>query len=205
MNYLAIDTSGRNLTVIARVNGKTYTYFDKECGVNHSVLLMPQLEKLLLENGLKLKDMDFLAVCLGPGSFTGIRIGVSTIKALCFSLSLPCLAVTSFDCLAYNKQNGKVLSVIDAGHDNFYVCGYDGLKVVLQPRFIELESLKELQSQYLIVSQNPIEGVTSTQVDICQGFNLAIEGNLEKITTDLDKVCPLYVKKSQAEEQNEKK
>ena len=67
MNYLAIDTSGKNLTVLIKKDGKYYTYFDKECGVSHSVDLMPAVENALLETGFNLTDADFIAVVVGAG------------------------------------------------------------------------------------------------------------------------------------------
>ena len=113
MNYLAIDTSGKNLTLVLSVNGEVVTYNDGECGVNHSVELMPRIEALLEGVSVSLKEVDFIACVVGAGSFTGIRIGVSTAKALCFVYGKPCLAITSFDTLAYNEKQGKVLAIID--------------------------------------------------------------------------------------------
>ena len=75
MNYLAIDTSGKNLTILICKDGKTNYYFDSECGVNHSVNLMPKLEELCKQNDFDLKDADFFSAVVGAGSFTGIRIG----------------------------------------------------------------------------------------------------------------------------------
>mgnify|MGYP003409692030 CR=1 FL=1 len=88
MNYLAIDTSGKNLTIIISKDGKIYTYYDSECGVNHSVILMPKVEELCSKVGFDLKSADFFCAVVGAGSFTGIRIGVSTVKAMCFQARL---------------------------------------------------------------------------------------------------------------------
>ena len=104
MRYIAIDTSAKNLTIIAYDNGKIHKVFDEECGVNHSTELMPKLEELLHKANFDLKDADFLACVVGAGSFTGIRIGVATVKALCFAYKKPCLSITSFDTLAYNEK-----------------------------------------------------------------------------------------------------
>ena len=130
MNYLAIDTSGKNLTVIINKNGQIFKFFDKECGVNHSVELMPVVEKVALEAQFDFSSADFFCAVVGAGSFTGIRIGVATVKAMCFAFNKPCLSITSFDTLAYNKDSGRVLSLIDAKHNGFYACGYENGKVV---------------------------------------------------------------------------
>ncbi len=199
MNYLAIDTSGKNLTIIICKDGEIFKYFDSECGVNHSVSLMPQVERLALESNFDFKSADFFCAVVGAGSFTGIRIGVSTIKAMCFAHNKPCLAITSFDTLAYNERSGKVLSIIDAKHNAYYVCGYHERKVILEPCYIEREQVLSLLNEY--------QGVCATQtdlpvklVDVSLGLINAIQNNLDKVTYDLEALCPLYVRKSQAEE-----
>ena len=85
MKYLAIDTSGKNLIVIAKNGDKEEIFFDPDCGLNHSVTLMDAVEQTAQKIQLDLSSVDFFSCTLGAGSFTGIRIGVSTIKALCFA------------------------------------------------------------------------------------------------------------------------
>ena len=200
MNYLAIDTSGKNLTVVVENNGQLYTYYDSECGTNHSVSLMPKIEELLLKADLDLKDSDFLAVVVGAGSFTGIRIGVSTIKALCFAYNLPALSITSFDTLAYNVKGGKVLSVIDAGHGGFYVAGYNDSEVILPPSYMLKQELDLIKDGYQVVSSNKIENLESATVSVLDGLINAVNSKFNQVVTDLDLISPLYVRKSQAEE-----
>lgn len=199
MNYLAIDTSGKNLTIIISKNGKVYTSFDSECGVNHSVDLMPKVENLCEQAKFDLKDADFFACVVGAGSFTGIRIGVATVKAMCFAFNKPCLSVTSFDTLAYNID-GKVLAVIDAKHNGFYACGYDNKKVVLEPCYVMREQLTELAKDYTVVSSTVIEGIDSTLVSVDKGLICAVNEKQNEISLDVETLTPLYVRKSQAEE-----
>lgn len=200
MNYLAIDTSGKNLTILICKDGVAYWHFDSECGVNHSVNLMPKLERLCLEHDFDLKNADFFSAVVGAGSFTGIRIGVSTVKALCFAFNKPCLSITSFDTLAYNINSGKVLAVIDAKHNGFYVCGYENGKVIYPPNYILKDQLLELATGYTVVSLDDIQGLTVKKVDILKGLEIAIRENLDKVTSDIESLNPLYVRKSQAEE-----
>ncbi len=199
MNYLAIDTSGKNLTVIIKNNDKIFTVFDSECGVNHSVELMPRVEQLCRDANFNLADVDFFACVVGAGSFTGIRIGVATVKAMCFAYNKPCLSVTSFDTLAYNLD-GKVLAVIDAKHNGFYVCGYDKNKVVFEPSYIMREQLIELSKEYSLVSSTILDGIESQVVSVKDGLINAIEQKRDLITLDTEALTPLYVRKSQAEE-----
>ena len=199
MNYLAIDTSGKNLTVIICKNGEITEYFDSECGVNHSVALMPKIEELALKADFDFSTADFFCAVVGAGSFTGIRIGVATIKAMCFAFNKPCLSITSFDTLSYNKCGGKVLAVIDAKHNAFYVCGYEDNKVVIQPCYITKEQLVELLNEYTGVCSTPTD-LNLQLVSVGEGLKLAIEQKASEISYDLESLTPLYVRKSQAEE-----
>ena len=200
MKYLAIDTCGSNLTLVLRQGEKLNTYFDENCGVRHSIDLMPRIEELLLKEKVSLKDLDFIAVTIGAGSFTGIRIGVSTAKALCFANGLPCLAITSFDTIAYNKCEGKNLAVINAGHDGFYVCGYENMEVVLAPQYIMKDKLKELSKEFFLLSFEKIDGIKTKVVSVKDGFIKACDEKYSLKTLDYDSIEPLYVRKSQAEE-----
>ena len=80
MNYLVFDTSGTHLTVALKVNGKLHKIYKENCGMQHSTTLMPAIENLLLQAKITVSQLDFIAVCVGAGSFTGIRIGISTAK-----------------------------------------------------------------------------------------------------------------------------
>lgn len=201
MNYLAIDTSGKNLTVIIKKGEEIFRVYDAECGVNHSVELMPKVEQLALSANFDLKDADFFAAVVGAGSFTGIRIGVATVKAMCFAYKKPCLAITSFDTLSYNEKGGKVLALIDAKHNGFYACGYNDYKIDFEPCYIMREKVIELIKDYdQVVWSTLVDGIDTKTVSVCEGLINAIELNLDKVTFDIEALSPLYVRKSQAEE-----
>ncbi len=200
MNYLAVDTSGKNLTILICKENKVYKYFDSECGVKHSTALMPQIERLALEVGFDFNKADFFSAVVGAGSFTGIRIGVSTIKAMCFAFNKPALSITSFDTLAYNDVSDKVLAIIDAKHNGFYVCGYENGKVCFEPSYVDRSEVEKLLLEFRGVSFEQIDGLDVQKVDICKGLEKAIAQNLDKVTSDLESLTPLYVRKSQAEE-----
>ena len=131
MKFLAIDTSGRALNVVAVNEEKTVVSRREDCAMRHSVLLMDAIDGALKEAGMTLADCDFLACVVGPGSFTGIRIGIATVKGLCLAGEKKALSLTTFDTLAYADTDGKRLCLVDAGHGNVYACGYDGTQVVL--------------------------------------------------------------------------
>ncbi len=200
MKYLAIDTSGTYLTAAVNIDGKIYGGFHPDCGLQHSVTMMPEIDKALKESGYTIADLDFIAVTVGPGSFTGIRIGVSAVKAFAYAYNKKVLPLTSFDTIAYNKEGGKVLAIVDARHDNFYACGYIDKKISIKPCFIDGQKLDELSKEYAVLSFAPIEGHDCEVVDVFNGFLKAIEENADLITEDRESIVPLYVKKSQAEE-----
>ncbi len=200
MNYIALDTSGKNLTIVTAVDGKIDIYFDPDCGVQHSVKVMPAIEESIIKNRVNPADIDFLACVVGAGSFTGIRIGVSTIKALCFAYKKPCLSITSFDTIAYNKDSGKYLAVIDAKHNSFYVCGYTDGEVTYQPAFIDRATLDGLADEYKFLSGEQIKGLDTEVVSVAEGLKKAVEKKSSEVSSDLESLNPLYIRKSQAEE-----
>ncbi len=202
MNYLAIDTCGKNLTLVLSVNGKNYTFFDNDLGLRHSVTLMPQIEKLLNEANFNPKDLDFIACVVGAGSFTGIRIGVATTKALCFAYNKPCLKLTSFDILAYNKKdlnNQKILAVIDAGHNGYYAQVFSKGEVKA-PEYILEDEVIALIKEYAPISNDQITAFNVEKADILKGLISATTSKASEKTFDLNSLVPLYVRKSQAEE-----
>ena len=198
MNYIAVDTSGKHLTVLIKKDEKVYKFFDKDCGVFHSVKIMTEIENMLNCANMRLSDADFFACTVGAGSFTGIRIGVSTIKALAFANKKPILRITSFDTLAYNKDSDKVLAVIDAKHDGYYVCPYVG-GVAGTAKYLLKGELSDYKD-YTFVSSEKIAGVNTEVVSCVEGFIRAIERKSSEITSDINSLTPLYVRKSQAEE-----
>lgn len=202
MKYLAFDTSATRLTVAVGGNKKVVKGVE-ECFHSHSVVLMPEIENCLTKAETELGEIDVFACSVGPGSFTGIRIGVSTAKAFAYALSKKVLGVTSFESLAYNiVDKVKKLTVIDARHDNFYVCGFDeNNAVIIEPCFKTKQEIIDLYSDFLIVSDVEIEGINAKKGDMIDGFVKAVEAKLSLASDNRESVVPLYVKKSQAEEE----
>ena len=200
MKYLAIDTSGTHLTIVLIKNGQVFSEFIPDGNLKHSITLMPAVEKILDDNNVEVSEVDGFACVIGPGSFTGIRIGVATIKALAYAFKKPVLSVTSFDVLAYNKRVGKRLAVIDAMHDNFYVAGYDGDEVTIKPCFLEKTEVIKLSKEYEVLSSTDIENVTTKNANLLLGLVNAVQNKVGEFTLNLDALNPLYVRKSQAEE-----
>ena len=149
MNYLAIDTSGGYLTVAAR-GKKSCLIYREDVGLRHSVTLMDAVEECLGKAELPLGEVDVFACAVGPGSFTGIRIGVATAKAFAYANNAKVLAVTSFESLAYNAgKEGTKLVLIDAGHSYRYACGFDkDNRIVLSPCYLSDGEIAKLVPSY---------------------------------------------------------
>ena len=200
MKYLAIDTSG-DLIVIAHSEGKNAVRYLNGCNTKHSITLMPYVEECMDELKLALVDLDFIAVVVGPGSFTGIRIGVATAKALCFASGKPILPLTSFDLLAYSDNAPlKSVCLIDANHGNYYVCAYQNGEAQTKPAFMTEEQIKSEFSHFQAVASHKLENFDNFVANLPSGLTNAVNA-LNKNCTHHENCYPLYVKRSQAEEE----
>lgn len=126
MKILAIDTSGPNCSVSILDDNRTIGDFTVNNGITHSQNLVPMIEQAQKFTNTNLSDFDAFACSIGPGSFTGLRIGIATIKGFAISLNKPILSVPTLLGLAYNVSNfdGLICSIIDAKNDNVYAAIY---------------------------------------------------------------------------------
>lgn len=121
MKILAIDTSSKNATVAITENEEKLIELNNSDEKTHSQKLMPMIDEAFQRTNLSLEDIDLLVCGLGPGSFTGVRIGIATAKAFADSKNIPVVGVNSLEELAYNlNTQGFICSLIDAGHGNTY-------------------------------------------------------------------------------------
>ena len=126
MRILAVDTSSKNCSVaiVEVYENKNYNiiaFENSDDEKTHSQKLMPIIDKVFKEHNLTLKDMDLLACCVGPGSFTGIRIGIATMKAFADVTNIKTVSVTSLESLSYNiEEDGIIIPIIDCKNNNVY-------------------------------------------------------------------------------------
>lgn len=125
MICLAIDVSGRGLsgavTIWENDRPRLLGEFCLDTGKNHSLALLPETEALLQHTGLSLPQVDGFAVTLGPGSFTGLRIGLATVKAWCDALHKPAVGVNSLEAMARAMDRpGLVCPIFDARRSQVY-------------------------------------------------------------------------------------
>lgn len=135
MKIIAIDTStlvmGIALLDEHRVLGEVTTNSIK----NHSVRLMPMISRLMEELELSPSDLDAVVVASGPGSYTGVRIGVTTAKTIAWSRGIPLIGISSLETLAMNglRFEGMVVPLFDARRDRVYTGCYRGEKGRMTP------------------------------------------------------------------------
>ena len=126
MKILAVDTSSKNCSVaiVEVYENKNYNiiaFENSDDEKTHSQKLMPIVDKVFKEHNLTLKDMDLLACCVGPGSFTGIRIGIATMKAFADVTNIKTVSVTSLESLSYNiEEDGIIIPIIDCKNNKVY-------------------------------------------------------------------------------------
>ena len=188
MNVLMIDTSGKHLTVAVQKGERTYCRFD-ECNLQHSVRLNVFIEELLQEAQLTLAQIDVYACNVGPGSFTGIRVGVATLKAFLTVYEKKAVAVNSLEILAYNTK-GRVKTAMDAGRGYWYVAEFENGQCVKEPY------LSEEQPQNAVLFE---EAKNNSQEFVAVVLDKVRRGAYA------EKLSPLYLRKSQAEVEREQK
>jgi len=154
MKILAIDTSTDYLSLAVLDNGKVLAKFHQKTSMRHSILLVPTIDKMLKRARLKVKDIDCFAISIGPGSFTGLRIGVTVIKGLAYALKKPVVAVPTLDVIAWNAQNfkGMICPVLDARKNKVYACIYrsdeNAVKKISKYLLLPLEELLKKIRKY---------------------------------------------------------
>ena len=149
MKILALETSAKAVSAAVSEDGKILCSGYQDTGLTHSRTLMPIVEHILKNTGLTVADMDAIAVAAGPGSFTGIRIGVAAAKGLAFAADKPAVGVSTLAAMARNVAfcDGLVICAMDARRQQVYNALFeakDGQLTRLTPdRAIALEDLAE--------------------------------------------------------------
>lgn len=219
MLILGTDTSSKAAVAAIMKDGEVICEYTLNINNTHSEKFLPLIEQMLSSVNLTYKDIDVFACGLGPGSFTGIRIGVATIKGLCGALKKKAVGVSSILALAYNAEgfDGIIVPTIYARADEVF-CGayYSDMTELLPPSVMTISELTEkLKGKKAMFSG---DGATrfSEEIKACdKNFSVAPQ-NLsimrgasicrasEKLIknnefTDYTQLCPVYLRQSQAE------
>ena len=127
MTIFGIDTSSKACSCALTKDGQLLSENVMNLGLTHSQTLMPAVDALYAQAQLSPADTDLFAVVTGPGSFTGVRIGVCTVKALCLALNKPCAAIDALEALAMNFYgfDGLCCPILDARRGQVYCAAFD--------------------------------------------------------------------------------
>ena len=215
MLLLSVDASAVTASAALTEDGRVIKSEFINKGLTHSETLLPLIEKVM--DGKTYNELDAIAVTAGPGSFTGVRIGVATVKGLAFPYDIPCISVSTLEAIAYNfvDKNTVICSVMDARRMQFYNALFKAengkITRLCEDRAISIEDLREELKQY----ENVI--VAGDGAELCYN-NLNLENTAladedkryqngvgvskaaeNKKTIKADALMPVYLRLSQAE------
>lgn len=194
-NFLAIDTSSKHLSIVAKKGEKVVQKFLPDCALNHSVMLMGEIDKALKECNLLPCECDFFCAVTGPGSFTGIRIGISTVKGLALGAKKALAQITSFDQVAYNIKMDDFCVVIDAGRDFYYAQAYSNGKITLPACYLSKEQVQNLGKTLVGFEALALDNYQKISLEGCLYNAIMRKGDVKT-----GELSALYIRKSQAEE-----
>ena len=142
MNALALDTSISKITVAAK-KGENLVSLTLDLGMRQSEKLLPAIDYVLSQAEIAPSELDYTALCSGPGSFTGLRLGFAALKAIEAAHGIPIYAVNSLDYYAtpFMDFGGAILSVIDARKDKFFAKAFFSRKEIISCDDFELSDL----------------------------------------------------------------
>ena len=224
MNALAIDCAVSKIAVAAKKDTELVK-LTLDIGMKQSEKLLPALDYVMKESGLSPEDLDFTACTLGPGSFTGLRLGLSALKALTLSHDVPLYGIPSLEAYAwpYRNSSSTVLSLIESKEDEYFFSIFSkGNKIFPETDGTEKDVLSHFDEESEFIACGPgakwFSECTAEsaplykprcflpQNDACDAL-LEIAGELFKNKKDplSDYEGPLYVRKSEAEIVLEKK
>lgn len=230
MKILSFDSATESATCALIEDEKLLGEITFNYKKQHSVLIMTMIDTLLHNSNTDITEVDGFIISKGPGSFTGLRIGMATFKGICNGLNKPLLGISSLDALAYNLAytDGIICPILDALRGNVYTAIYKFDKNTLvkledySAIAVEdlIEKLKEYNSKVTFIGDGvykhretisvnlPLSCFAPTHLNVVKasslgelGYNLLKEGSAENIYT----LAPLYIRKPQAEREYEEK
>lgn len=216
MKILVVETATATCSVALLEDNHVLYEENTENGFTHSENLLPMIKEAFDRTGLTLSQIDLYAASIGPGSFTGIRIGIATLKAFIDVANKPSIGISSLEGLRYNVPKQHIVcSILDAKNENVYYALYEENSPIIEPQFFSvtamIEALKEKKVQDITFVG---DGAILYQQELKQAFPNAhfSEENKTRASSigkaaydhmkekrDLAPLTPLYLRKSQAE------
>ena len=218
MKILGIETSSNVCSVAILEDNKIIKEININDAKTHSIVLMPIIEELLNTLNIKLEDIDVFTCSIGPGSFTGIRIGIATVMAMKDVFDKTTLGIPSLLGLAHNISdfNGTICSLIDARNNNVYCGVFDNNKNLLEPYFTDsidnvIQKLKLYSKPILFVGDGAVfhKDILQNNFNNCcfaegilnnaNAVGIAKAALYKENFTLYSSLSPMYLKLSQAE------
>lgn len=208
-NFLAIDTASQALRVMVNYNGGIRFYESKSSRMA-SEELMPQIDSLLGELKISLSDLDVFVCVNGPGSFTGIRIGLATIKTIAYVLKKDVVELSTLKLMAYSQFGRRSsVAVCDAGNGYKYVSAYDKSgKMMGEEECVDVDKIAEYLAKYdssIVVCDECSKQLVNGYVPNNNEIMYAFAGASREETVDYNHLRPVYIRKPQAQIDLEKK
>lgn len=196
MILLALDTTAAVATAALFRDGTLIAEREADAGKKHAETALPLIEALLEEYGVKIDQIDAFAVDIGPGSFTGVRIGVSLVNALAFAVGKPVTAIDSLLTLALSagETDQPVCAIIDARNGNAYAALYQVGKTLIEPCAVETQP-------FLAMLPKDTVFVGDVQTDDKTFPRARFVGQAAQLpqAVSVSEAEPLYLRPSQAE------
>ncbi len=150
MKILSLDSSSVTASVAITDNGNVISENFINNGLTHSQTLMPMVEMTINDSGFSMNDIDLFAITNGPGSFTGVRIGIASLKGMADALSKKCLAISTLEAIAEPLKSEDVIAcaVMDARCNQVYTAIFEGGKRLCDDKALLIDELGEELIQY---------------------------------------------------------
>ena len=223
MIVFAMDTTSQNAAVALMNNEKLMGEYMISNLKTHSQLIMPMMSDLIKNTGLTVDDVDVFSVCTGPGSFTGVRIGMTAIRTICQAAKKPIVGITSLKSLSLNvtaDSDTVVCPIIDARHNEVYNALYCANEQISDCRMIDIDKLLgELEGKkvlflgdgvnaYNLKINRPEWKIAPKHLCMQKASSVAYAAFERAQKNDFDNLyslVPMYLRKSQAEREYELK
>lgn len=201
MITLYIDTSSSYLYSGIVKDSNLLVEIQEKLGQNLSEVALPKIVEMFDKKNLSAKDIDKIIVVNGPGSFTGIRVGLTIAKVFAWSLNIPITTITSLEAMANSINSDKLLvPLIDARHGCVYAAIYNNDEVILKPSYIKVEDLyNKLSGECVFITNDEIDLNSEKSSYIPNILNI-VNKYIEKKEINPHLVNPEYLKLTSAEE-----
>ncbi len=177
-------------------------FYDENYKNSGSETLLPMIDGLLNRASARLDDIDVFGACIGPGSFTGLRIGLTTVKTFCYCTGKPCFGVNNLRLNSYNNKSGRVISIADAGNRVCYVARYDGDAEIDCAACMTTDDVKAYiaeHSDFAISTDNKLSEVFGGIAGAGEREMKTAMHRFIDTATDERNILPLYIRKAQPE------